>query len=62
MSSIEKIAEKEVELKVKEEEINFKIEEIIKHVLKLNTLKVTPHADSECPEEGTDVSPEATIL
>jgi hypothetical protein len=49
-----------VELKVKEEEINFKIEEIIKHVLKLNTLRVSPQGDSECAEEGTETSPEAS--
>lgn len=45
---------------MKEDEINFKIEEIIKHVLKLNTLRVSPQADTECAEEGTDVSPEAS--
>ncbi len=48
---MEKISEKEVELKVKEEELNFKIEEVIKHVLKLKTLKPT----SAAIESNTDI-------
>lgn len=38
-------------MKVKEEELNFKIEEIIKHVLKLNTLKVSPPTNGENENE-----------
>lgn len=52
---MQKMSEKEVELKVKEDELNFKIQEVIKHVLKLKTLKPTSTAES-----NTDIEADAS--